>query len=233
MSDRVSPLFTWRTAIAKSELRSTDRLVAFTLSLYMSELGSSAFPGQATIAKAAGVTRQTVNESVARLEQLGWLDVTSGKRGGRSNLYTATVPQGVSASPTPGDGHADRRVSASPTHTTTDTTKAPRRARARDELFDELAKACGFNLEAMTKEASRLCGIATAEIRAAGGTPEMIPAAVRRYRDLYNGAAVTPKAIANHWPRVVPPARPTPPCSSCGVGGGNHSVDCDREERAA
>ena len=234
MTDRISPLFTWRTAIAKSDLGSTDKLVAFTLSLYMSELGSSAFPGQKTLAKAASLTRQTVNESVRRLEALGWLEIASGKRGGRSNLYTATVPEGVSARPTPGDGEADRGVSPTPTHTTSvEPRQAPRRARARDELYDQLAHVCGLRLDAMTKEAARLCAIAAGEIRAAGGTADQLVAAAANYRRLYRDAALTPKAMANHWPRICPRAPATPPCSDCGVGGGLHAEDCQRRNEEA
>lgn len=108
------------------------------------------------------------------------------------------------------------------------TTRTPAAAKKRDELFDTLAIACGFRLDAMTKESSRLCGIAANEIRRAGGSPDMIAKAVQTYRRLYNGAATTPKAIANHWPAIAPRAQDarTAPCPDCGVGGGQHIADC-------
>lgn len=93
MKRQLSPLFTWRGAIAskESDLKATQRHVALTLSLHMSEKGDSCFPGIPLLAEETGLGQSTVRDSIRRLDEKGWLirDV----RGGReSNRYTATVP---------------------------------------------------------------------------------------------------------------------------------------------
>lgn len=93
---RLSPLFTWRSAIAASDLEPTTRLVAFALSLHMNERGGSAFPGAALLSSDTGLAESTVREHRKRLEELGWLELT--ERGGRqgerrrANAYRATIP---------------------------------------------------------------------------------------------------------------------------------------------
>lgn len=100
MSDRtLSPLFTWRSAIASPEcaLSSTARLVALTLSLHMNERGASCFPSVATLAKETGLSDRSVQKSIALLEADGWLEVKQGgsPRGGRraANTYRAAFPE--------------------------------------------------------------------------------------------------------------------------------------------
>lgn len=92
MERKLSPLFTWRSAIADSELKPTLRHVALTLSLHMNERGGSAFPSLDTIAAESGRHRSTVCRSLLELERLGWLARVPG--GGRklTTTYTATVP---------------------------------------------------------------------------------------------------------------------------------------------
>lgn len=96
MSGTLKPLFTWRSAIAESDLPATTRHVALTLSLYMSERGTSARPGPARLAADSGLHPSTVKEKLAELERLGWLRCVArgGRRGEtlRANEYEATVP---------------------------------------------------------------------------------------------------------------------------------------------
>lgn len=96
-------------------------------------------------------------------------------------------------------------------------------------MADALALACEYRVESMTKEAARLLALAATEILQAGGVPAQLAAAVASYHRRYEGAAATPKAIANHWPAIAPrttAARAV--CPECGVGGGSHVADCSR-----
>lgn len=100
-SKKLSPLFTWRSAIAsgESELEPSSRLVALVLSLHMNERGGSCFPSINTISKESGLDRKTVIRHLAALEERGWLEVRHGgsPRGARkeSNRYSAVVPAWV------------------------------------------------------------------------------------------------------------------------------------------
>lgn len=95
-SDTLSPLFTWRSAIAdkSSGLPPTSRLVSLTLSLHMNERGGSCWPSVATLADETGLDERTVRRVLGDLREQGWLSVTLGGGRGHSNRYTATIPRG-------------------------------------------------------------------------------------------------------------------------------------------
>lgn len=88
MKAQLSPLFTWRSAIAESELPSTARLVACMISLHMSERGDSCFPSFERLAAECGVHRSTVIRSIKELEEAGFLIVHRAENPGRGKAYT-------------------------------------------------------------------------------------------------------------------------------------------------
>ena len=98
MTDRqLRPLFTWRSAIADSELPPPARHVALALSLYMNERGASAFPGGELLAKDTGYSLRTVRAMLKLLETTGYVHVVfrggspaGGKR--QASVYQASVP---------------------------------------------------------------------------------------------------------------------------------------------
>lgn len=92
---RLSPLFTWRSAIVASDLGPNVRLVALVMSLHMNERGGSAWPSYATLSRETGLGRRSVMRLVDTLVSEGWLIVEprhteSGRQ--TSNRYRATVP---------------------------------------------------------------------------------------------------------------------------------------------
>lgn len=94
----MSPLFTWRSAIAASELAPSHRLVALTLSLHMNERGGSAFPSRATLALETGLSPRSVSRILRSLVGDGWLtvEVRFDARGRQtSSRYVAAVPAGL------------------------------------------------------------------------------------------------------------------------------------------
>lgn len=97
MSNGLSALFTWRSAIASSssDLTSTERLVALVLSLYMNEKGASCFPSVPTISAASGLSDRAVQKALRSIEAKEWLAarLTSGGKRGRTNTYRAAFPQ--------------------------------------------------------------------------------------------------------------------------------------------
>lgn len=92
---RLSPLFTWRSAVCDSDLPPTARHVALTLSLHMNERGGSCFPSREELARETGLSVRTVDKAIRTLEDAGWLHVErpARQRGrGHPNRYTARVP---------------------------------------------------------------------------------------------------------------------------------------------
>lgn len=89
------PIFTWRSAICESHLPPTQRHVALTLSLHMSERGDSCWPSHETLADETGYHVQTVKAALRELERAGWISKTVRRRGvGRGTRveYVAEVP---------------------------------------------------------------------------------------------------------------------------------------------
>lgn len=122
MSATLSPLFTWRTAIAKSDLPPTVRLVAFALSLYMNELGGSAWPSISTLAADSGLSTRSVMRGVRTLEKEKYL--TCERQHGVSTRYRASVPTQLDLLRIPPEGDSLTGVTESPVsewHPTSDT----------------------------------------------------------------------------------------------------------------
>lgn len=117
----LSPLFTWRTAIASSVGPSdhallieakdggepssrnvsglVQRAIAHVLATHMNERGGSCFPSMETIATEACCSERVAQYAIRALEESGWLIVRQGgsTRGNRrtSNTYRASFPAGI------------------------------------------------------------------------------------------------------------------------------------------
>ncbi len=78
--------------------------------------------------------------------------------------------------------------------------------RARDELFDSFALACGTDPFQLTQSAARTVGVKLAEIRKASPAvraSDFMPRALR-YRDIFPTASLTPSALCAHWAECDP-----------------------------
>lgn len=93
---KLLPLLTWRSAICQSDLPATARHVALTLSLFMNELGASAYPGTGRLVQATALGESTVRRDLHMLVNRGWLELVEegGRRGERkrANEYAARIP---------------------------------------------------------------------------------------------------------------------------------------------
>jgi Helix-turn-helix domain len=90
---QLKPLYTWRSAIADSDLPPTARHVALTLALHMNERGDSCFPSLTRLERETGLSRSGIAKHLNVLEREGWL---VRDRGGpkHSTRYTALIPGG-------------------------------------------------------------------------------------------------------------------------------------------
>jgi hypothetical protein len=87
--------YTWRAAIIKSKLPPTTRHVLLTLSLYINEVGESAYPSIETLAVDTGLTERAVGAHLRQARDAGWLTVAKhGFRGQRwaNNEYFPQLP---------------------------------------------------------------------------------------------------------------------------------------------
>jgi hypothetical protein len=98
----------WRDAIADSQLSSTQKLIAHTLSTWMSSNGHC-YPGQEEIARRASLTDTSVRVATHALESAGFLRV-EWSRGRGSHGYQALIPEtgsGITANLLRGSGRAN------------------------------------------------------------------------------------------------------------------------------
>jgi hypothetical protein len=91
----LSPLFTWRGALADAEISANDDHVALRLSCYRSERGDSAFPSLERLARDCKLSKTTIVSAIAELEREGWLTKTPGGGRGHPNYYEARTPETV------------------------------------------------------------------------------------------------------------------------------------------
>lgn len=116
---------TWWTAVRRSELPPTARLVALVLSTYMDPSGARCWPAQTTVAEGAGLGRRTVQRALGELHAGGFLEVRQyggpgTGRGQRPHVYVPTIPDLCAT------GDAQERVtSAPPDGAEDDATSAP------------------------------------------------------------------------------------------------------------
>ena len=93
---KLLPVLTWRKAITLSGLPPTTRLVALTVSLYMNEMGGSAFPGASRLVSDTGLSDRAVRGHLKLLVDTGWLALVErgGLKGERktANAYQAVIP---------------------------------------------------------------------------------------------------------------------------------------------
>lgn len=224
----LAPLFTWRSAVCESDLPPTARHVALTLSLYMNERGSSAFPGATRLARDTGLHESTVRAQLRDLCDAGWLEQTErgGQRGERrrANAYEARIPPTplplVQDDPSFRTTPRSRRADPSPT-----TRGTPRSGRGQlsmtthqehstsaaggDAMFEGLCSACSIDWTAGLPRRQRdAINAALADLRRnVGEVPrDEIAARADCYRERFPGATLTPLALVRHWAECAPAA---------------------------
>jgi hypothetical protein len=116
-SSRLPFVVRWRIAIAGSALKSMQKLVAFTLSLYADSDGRNAFPSELALVEASSASERTVRDALRELGEAAWLikEQRNGSgQGWRWNFYTLTIPEGAARPALPMRKGAER--SAGPTN---------------------------------------------------------------------------------------------------------------------
>jgi hypothetical protein len=89
--------YTWRAAILKSGLPATTRHVLLTLSLYINDVGQSAYPSIKRLSEDTGLTERAVLQHLQKARDAGWLVI--GKHGfsgqkWAANEYFPMLPDG-------------------------------------------------------------------------------------------------------------------------------------------
>lgn len=218
MSRDMSPLFTWRSAICESELPSTPRHVALTLSLHMNERGGSCYPGTRTLADETGLNRDTVRRALLHLEETGWLQVDRPERQGRGQKthYTATDPERA-AENAPSEKRRGLSGEKARTVQPKDAIEGVTSPNG-DGLFESFYQfwtgrkyTPGIQI---TKSMRGRLNAAVKEARLARITPDQVLARGKRYVETWREMERTPQALLANWHRFEPDAD-IPDCDEC------------------
>lgn len=87
--------YTWRSAIVNSELPSTTRHVLLTLSLYINDMGQSAYPSIERLSRETGLTDRAVGKHLKIAKEQGWVRVSKMGFSGQNwanNCYFPQIP---------------------------------------------------------------------------------------------------------------------------------------------
>jgi DNA-binding transcriptional ArsR family regulator len=91
----------WRRAVIRSELSDAQVRVAVALADHMNGAGSPAWPSVERLAKLTHRSPRSVQRALRELEEAGWIEATSSRKGGRAEggdgratRYRATFPKG-------------------------------------------------------------------------------------------------------------------------------------------
>lgn len=177
--------------------------------------GREIWPHQQTLADLMGVSVDTVRRGIERLESVGAIEIhprlSQGRKVGNS-YFLALDGTGMAATSVGPDGTGTGAGSTKPhqrgfveqTNEQTSTTRAPKKKRGRDDLWDAVARACLLPLDSalLTASARGMLVKATNEIRKVGGTPDGVAVRAEEYHRRFRGASLTPTALAKHWPSL-------------------------------
>lgn len=219
---RLSPLFTWRSAVIDSGVSANARHVALTLSLHMSERQDSCYPSLKLLCEETGRGRSTVVNAIRELEEAGLLEVTRESGGGRAkvNRYRSIVTEEniarflasrpklqrvldktLSEQEESIKGPEARLEDVGPRERSKDLSLA----RPRDPIWDCLTDIFG---DATTETRRSLRGKVCRSLRTAGATPDEIVKRSRAWPRHFEGATFTELALEKHWDTLGrPPLR--------------------------
>jgi hypothetical protein len=197
---RVNPLYSWRGSVAKSDLPSTSRLVAFALLIWVNEGTVSAWPSQKTLAAACGLTERSVREHLGVLEANGWLICE--KREGKTDIWTLSdptvtpePPAGVSEA-TPERGSKTPEPASAELSRTEEQRSGANAPSRRDVVWDVLVEILG---QPQTKTERGKRNDAVKQLKDVGATPAEIRRRHGNGRRMWPEVTITDQALVKHW----------------------------------
>ena len=88
-------LFSWRNAVYKSDLSSSEKFTLITISMFMTSRGFNSFPSIKLLAEKTSLSERSIKRAVKKISETGFISIAK-KRDGKDwnhNQYTATFPK--------------------------------------------------------------------------------------------------------------------------------------------
>ena len=215
------------------DLPTSQKMLLLAIADHSDDDGDNAWPSKARLARKVGLSENRIRQMLRELEAAGWI-TTERQQGGthrtpsdrRPNLYRVVMDErGLTHEPLTISGTSSTSIGSE--------TKRKRKA---DPLFDAIVEACSINALRLTTSSRGALNRAAKELREVGADPDQVLDAARAYRLKYPEAAITPQALAKHFPALSNP-EPVPsryaapqgsPCPKCSATGW---VEADTEAR--
>jgi hypothetical protein len=87
---------------------------------------------------------------------------------------------------------------------------APPKPRKPDLVWEAMLEVCGIDPADLTGTARGAANKAAAELRGVNATPAQVKLRARAWAQRFDGATLTPNALARHWAQLAPNAAPGP-----------------------
>ena len=199
----------WDQPVAKA----ANKLVLLALADHANSDGEC-WPSMKRIAERSDISPRHVSRAINELIDLGLVEKANRRRHGgqyrgwdyRLNVQRTPASGGPPRPVTSGHGRPsppDTGVRSEPSENRKEeplaATPPKVERRAKDNLFETVAQACGINLTGMTRSARGQLNKACKELREIDATAEQVKAKAKAYRTQYPNATLTPTALVKHW----------------------------------
>lgn len=195
----------------KSASTGNDRFVLLAIADNAWEDGTNSWPSVALIAWKTGLSERTVRRCLDNLEKLG--ELRRDYRTGTSTMYSVLISDKKPDRPrpepskknweldkgeTPKEGKTpgtELAVSSQVVDITTGT-RAPKKV---DDVWNAVMDVCQIDQSTLNTSERKKFGSCCKLLRESKATPDEIYIRAKRYKEKYEGAALTPPALVNHW----------------------------------
>lgn len=184
----------------KSKATGIDRFVLLSIADNAWDDGSNAWPSIKRICYKTGLGRRTVQRAINSLIQMGELERI--ERPGHSSFYNVLITDEWPDNPfLDEDSPSALPVVAKRAKSTKKTVE---KVRERDLIWEAVLDVCGINPNTLNQQERGKHNRAIKLIKESQATPDDVYVRAQVYRKKFDGIAMTPIALANHWSSLDP-----------------------------
>lgn len=198
----------------EQNLSTSKKMLLLAIADHSDDDGDNAWPAKPLLARKCNVSENRVRVMLRELEADNWIS-TKRNQGGttrmsnhrRPNLYKINIERGLANEPprdladeAPRDLADEAQIISSTSGTSFVNVK--RKIGKPDTIFDALMNVCDLDISILTTSARGAVNRAVKELREVNATPVTITKAANAYRKKFPDAAISPSALAKHYPSL-------------------------------
>lgn len=180
----------------KSKATGIEKFVLISIADNAWDNGTNAWPSVNRLCYKTGLGRRTVQRAINTLIEMGELERI--ERPGHSNMFNVLITDEWPDNPFVDD----RPATGLPV--VAKKTKAPAKTKEPDAIWEAVLDVCGINSSTLNSQERGKHNRAVKLIKESQATPDDIYIRAQVYRRKFDGIALTPLALANHWSSLDP-----------------------------